>query len=149
MKKTVLIVLTLVTLMGLIAGTSIVAGASGDSPKLEAANPVTEMGEIVVFLGSGFEPGQEVNLVLSTPDGYKIDIAYALDGETSPVANEIGAFVTSWEPGRIASRVMASGRGGYGDGAYIITATDTDYVTLATAVMAFYEADDEMPRWAQ
>ena len=151
MKKSILIILTLVTLVGLIAGTSIVVGAAGSSPKLVIADPVAEMDAdtVVVILGSGFEPGEEVSLVLSTPEGYKIDIAYALDGEASPVANELGAFVTSWELGRIGSRVMASGRGGYGDGAYLITATDTDYVALTTVPVAFYEVDDEVPRWAQ
>ncbi len=148
MKKAVVFLITLVAVVGLIAGTSFAVGSPGSSPKLVIANPVTELGDTVIILGSGFEAGQAVNLVFETGKD-RIDISYALTGEASPVANDLGAFVTAWEPGRVASRIIASKRGGPGEGAYAITATDEDYNSLVSAPLAFWEADEELPVWAQ
>ena len=66
--------------------------------------------------------------------------------------DESGAFVTSFDPGRLHSRVINSGRGGPGAGAYAIEATDTDYVTLTTTPIAIWEEveeGEELPAWAQ
>ncbi len=153
MKKSILVLITVIAIIGLMAGTGIAAGAAnmGNGPNLVIAAPVSELGEPVVILGSGFEPGETIYLVIDT-GGSRIDIEYGLAGGVSPVANDTGAFVAAWEPGRIASRVIASGRGGPGAGAYTIMATDTDYVTLTTTPIAFWEAVDEgeeLPAWAQ
>ena len=150
MKKMVVFLITLVAVVGLIAGTSFAAGSpgTGTGPNVVIANPVCELGDTVIILGSGYEPGQTVNLVLETGLD-RIDIVSGLPDEASPVANELGAWATAWEPGRIASRVLASGRGGPGEGTYIITATDEDYNTLASAPVAFWEEDEELPAWAQ
>ncbi|MFC2039572.1 hypothetical protein ACFLTW_00180 [Chloroflexota bacterium] len=152
MKRTLIILVAVVAIIGILAGSGLVTGASsGASPVLTVANPVSEMGDTVVILGSGYEPGQTVNIVLNTGDS-KIDIAYALTGEASPVANERGAFVTAFTPGRIASRVLAAKRGGPSTGAYSFAATDEDYVAMATTPIAFWEAapeGEELPGWAQ
>ena len=161
MKKSILVLIAVIAIIGLMAGTGIATGAAnmGNGPNLVIATPVSELGEPVVILGSGFEPGETIRLVFDT-GGSRIDIEYGLaetghsqrSSGVSPVANDTGAFIAAWEPGRIASRVIASGRGGPGAGAYTIMATDTDYVTLTTTPIAFWEAVDEgeeLPAWAQ
>ncbi len=153
MKKSILVLITVIAIIGLMAGTGIASGDSdmGNDPTLVIATPVSELGEPVTILGSGFHPGETIYLVIDTGDS-RIDIEYGLASGVSPVANDAGAFIAAWEPGRIASRVIASGRGGPGAGAYAILATDTDYVTLTTTPIAFWEGVDEgeeLPAWAQ
>ena len=144
MKKSILVLISVIAIIGLIAGTGIATGADmmGNGPNLVVATPVSELGEPVTIMGSGFEPGETIYLVIDTGES-RIDLEYELADGVSPVINDVGAFVTAWDPGRIASRVIASGRGGPGAGAYTIMATDTDYVTLTTAPIALWEAVDE------
>ena len=118
--------------------------ASSTSPNVVIANPVCALNTPLVIMGSGYEPGQEVNIILTTPDGTKTDVSYALDTEASPVANELGAWATAWDNSRWVSKKLVS------VGVYTITATDTDYNALASAPFAFYDPEsEELPAWAQ
>jgi len=102
-------------------------------------------------MGSGFNPGDTVYLVIDI-GGELTDIEYELDGEASPVVNDNGAFVIAWLPDRIQGRIIASGRGGPGAGAYTLMATNTDYVTLTTTPIAIWEEvgeGEELPAWVR
>ena len=144
MKKTILLLITLVAVVGLIAGTSFAVGSPSTSPNVVIANPVCALSTPLVIMGSGYEPGQEVNLILSLPDGNQMDIGYALDTGASPVANELGAWATAWDNSRWVKKKIVT------QGVYTITATDTDYIALATAPFGFYDPEsEELPAWAQ
>lgn len=154
MKKSILVLITVVAVIGLIAGTSLATGAAnnGNGPTLVVTKPVLQIGQPVTILGSGFEPGETVYLVINAGVAGSVDIEYELEGGVSPVVNDVGAFVTAWIPDRIAARVIAGSRGGPGNGAYTIMATDTDYNTLTTTPIALYEVPKDgsaLPAWAQ
>ena len=127
------------------------ADVAGDQPTLAVYPPVTQLGESVTIMGSGFNPGDTIYLVIDI-GGSLTDIEYELDGEASPVVNDNGAFVIAWIPDRIHSRIIASGRGGPGAGAYTLMATNTDYIALTTTPMAIWEEVDEgesLPAWVR
>jgi hypothetical protein len=56
----------------------------------------------VTIMGSGFEPGQEVRLLITQSDGSRTDIGDGLDPE--PVANEDGVWATAWTVGRCSHK---------------------------------------------
>ena len=153
MKKLIWGLIAVILVAGLVGGTSVgITGASpaGESESaltLTVATPVLEIGKKtqVVIMGSGFEPGQEVNLLFTTMDGVRADIGYALD--PAPVANDLGAWAAAWTgAGRYCSKKLIK------EGVYTITATDGEYNALATASVAFYDAgkpEEEWPGWAK
>jgi len=123
------------------------------APEPTPANPVTVTVAVpvmeldkkaqAVIMGSGFEPGQEVRVLFITMDGGRSDIGYSLDPE--PVANEAGAWATAWT--ECGSRYIKKGL--IGEGIYTIIVTDSEYNTLASAPIAFYDAgQEELPSWA-
>ena len=150
MKKSILVLITVVAVIGLIAGTSLATGAAnnGNGPTLVVTKPVLQIGQPVTILGSGFEPGETIYLVINTGES-QIDIEYELSGGVSPVINDVGAFVTAWIPDRIADRVIRGSRGGPGNGAYTIMTTDTDYNTLTTVPIALWGPGGDPPDWAK
>ena len=89
------------------------------------------------------------SVVIDAGEAGLVDIEYELEGGASPVINDVGAFVTEWIPDRIAGRVIAGSRGGPGNGAYTIMATDTDYNTLTTVPIALWGPRGDAPDWAQ
>jgi hypothetical protein len=90
--------------------------------------PLDEKGK-AIFMGSGFQPGQEVRLLFKTPDGVVADIGYALDPQ--PVANDRGAWSTEWSYGRFVQKKLVS------EGVYAVEVADTNYNVLATAPVYF------------
>lgn len=146
----ILIAVILVAVL-LAGGTTGVVGAnpaskSEPSPTVMVATPILKLDKeaVVVIMGSGFEPGQELRLLFTTMDGVRADVGQFLDPE--PVANEMGAWATAWTPGRFITKKLI------GEGVYTITVTDGEYNALATAPVAFYDAEkptEEWPGWAK
>ena len=150
MKKLLVVLVAVVVIAGLVGGTTIAAGSPGGSdpaPTVVVITPVVELSNdaTVTIMGSGYEPGQEVVLIITSLDGVKADIGYALD--PAPVANEVGAWATVWTAaGRYVKKKVVK------EAIYSITVTDADYNTLATAPFGFYDASkpsEEWPSWAQ
>lgn len=153
-KKLIWGLIAVILVAGLVVGGTSVgvtgaspAGEGNPAPTLTVATPVLEIGKKtqVVIMGSGFEPGQEVNLLFTTMDGVRADVGATLD--PAPVANDLGAFATAWTgAGRYCSKKLIK------EGVYTITATDGEYNALATAPVAFYDAgkaEEEWPGWAK
>jgi hypothetical protein len=105
-------------------------GAPG--PEVVVVTPMVKMSNKAKFsiMGSGFKPGEEVRLLFTTMDGVEANIGYAL--EPQPVANKVGAWITTWSCGRYIKRKLIT------EGAYTITVTDSKYNKLAHAPVAFY-----------
>jgi len=146
----ILIALILVAVL-LVGGTTGIVGAnpaskSEPAPTVMVATPILKLDKeaVVVIMGSGFEPGQELRLLFTTMDGVKADIDYYLDPE--PVANEVGAWATAWTPSRFIKKKLIE------EGVYTFTVTDGEYNALASAPVAFYDAtkpEEEWTGWAK
>ena len=98
----------------------------------------------IAIMGSGLEPGQEVNLLLITVDGVKTDISGYL--ASKPVVSKAGAWSTVLNAGRYISKKLIT------EGVYAISVTDENYDSLASVPVGFYDASkprEEMPDWAQ
>ncbi len=105
--------------------------------------PLDKKGK-VIFMGSGYNPGQKITLLFKTPDGATADISYALDPE--PVANDVGSWVTVWSYGRFVAKKLIK------QGAYAILITDLDYNILASAPICFLDTkkpEKEWPNWGR
>lgn len=110
--------------------------AADGGPVLTMGTPLVKMSKKsqVVIMGSGFKPGQEVRILITTPDGLQSDIGYALTPE--PKADNAGAWATTWDAGRYVSRKLIDPKGG----AYKILAADADYNPIAHAPVFFEPA---------
>lgn len=106
-------------------------------PTLIVATPMVKMSKKaeVVFIGTGFKPGQELYILFTTVDGYPSDIGYAL--KPAPKADETGSFASTWSAGRYVSKGFITG------GAYKVEITDTDFNTLAQSVVFFAKEKKE------
>ena len=85
-----------------------------------------------VIMGTGFQPGQEVYLLITDANGVQSDIEYAL--KPLPKADATGAWSTTWSCGRYVQKKLVKA------GAYVITVTDTKYEPLASVPVTFYQA---------
>lgn len=147
-KKLLFILIGGVVAASLVTGSTIAASSSssgGLAPTVVVVTPVVELSDKaqVVIMGSGYEPGQEIHLIVTELNGLKSDIGYNLDPE--PVPNEVGAWATVWSCKRFVSKKLL------GEAVYTITATDADYNPIASAPFAFYDATkpvEERPSWA-
>ena len=103
-------------------------------PVLSTATPLVKMSKKskVVIMGSGFKPGQEVNILFVTPDGLQSDIGYAL--KPTPKADKTGSWASTWSAGRYVGRKLIKG------GAYKILAADADYNPIAHTPVFFQAA---------
>ncbi|MFB0506246.1 MAG: hypothetical protein ACETWT_05915 [Thermodesulfobacteriota bacterium] len=112
-------------------------GLSGPGPTVIVADPMVKMDKKakMSIVGTGFKPGQELSLLITTTDGVQSDIGHAL--KPSPVANETGAWVTTWSCGRYIDRKLIK------EGAYTLMVTDSEYNVLAHAPVAFYKAEEK------
>lgn len=141
MKKFLRCTVAVFMLVGLMGVSSSVLPGSGkcmaadEGPVLTMGTPLVKMSKKsqVVIMGSGFKPGQEVRILITTPDGLQSDIGYALKPE--PKADQAGSWATTWDAGRYVSRKLIDPKGG----AYKILAADEDYNPIAHAPV-FFEA---------
>ena len=122
------------------------------APSAMAVNPIAplEPDTKIVLMGSGFEPGQEVALVLYVREAgevFRSDLTYA--AEPQPVADDTGAWVTSW--GDFERWV---GKKLIGQGVFTISVADptAGYKPLTSVPVAFYDSSkpqEEWPSWAK
>ncbi len=105
------------------------AGESNPAPTVTVRPTVVELHSKtqLVILGVGFEPGQELAVLLQHADGTVSDITFAVDPET--VADEKGNFATLFTVDRF-ERIMA-------EGVFAFIVTDLNYNALATAPIGF------------
>jgi len=123
----------------------------GPAPSVTAANSIVQLsGDTkVVLIGAGFEPGQEIHLLVTTDqDGIQAESDLTYAGDPEPVANAKGAWGTSCG----AFDRWFVGKGWITEGVYSIVATDADGNRLATTSVALYapeKPDDNWPAWAK
>ena len=147
MKKTLIQLLALSLVISLIslAGCTMVKAKDGDTgamaegqggalgPVVVAATPNVAMDKKaeVVLMGTGFQPGSEITILITDADGVLTDIGSELEPE--PKADETGTWGTTWNAGRYISKKLIK------KGAYAIQVTDSDYNPIAVAPVNFYE----------
>jgi hypothetical protein len=107
------------------------AGSDEGPPTLTASGPDTmDKKATVMISGSGFTPGQEINLVFTAADDMQSDIGYAL--KEAPKADANGNWSASWKCYDFIRRKMVKA-----GGSYKITATDNQYAPLAHTMITF------------
>jgi len=102
-------------------------------PMVILGNPMVKMNKKseVVIMGTGFKPGQELKILLTTEDDMQTSL-YGTIKPDVPVADENGTWVTTWTLGRF-SRVV-------GSGAYKLTVTDNKYNFITHTPIGFMPA---------
>jgi len=131
MKKAIGILMALFFVVGI---TSVCLG--GDlGPVVSMGTPLVKMAGKktagVVIMGTGFKPGQEINVLFVTPDGLQSDIGYAL--KPTPKPDKTGSWATTWSAGRYVARKLVNPKGG----AYKIVVSDAEYNPIAHTVVYF------------
>jgi len=97
------------------------AGSNETAPAITASGPDTmDKKAVVVITGTGFLPGQEINLLFTAKDGMQSDIGYAL--KEPPKADSRGTWQTDWACYDFIHRKMV--RAGK---SYKLTTTDSQY----------------------
>jgi len=139
MKRIVTIAAVVIVMVGLI-GLALGAGvcSAGEiGPVLTLGTPLVKMNKKaeVVFMGTGFKPGQQLNILFSAADGTTSNIGHDLKPE--PKADESGSFAGMWKAGRYISKGLIKG------GAYKVVVTDTDYNPLAQSAVYFQKEKKE------
>ena len=81
-----------------------------------------------VIMGTGFEPGKEIRIVFTSPDGSITDIEAYL--KPVPKADKSGTWGTTWKCGRYLSKKIIKA------GPLVLTATDDDYNPIAHTTVA-------------
>ncbi|MFC2059602.1 hypothetical protein ACFLTZ_00720 [Chloroflexota bacterium] len=98
-------------------------------PAVVAANSKTQM----VIMGSNFEPGQEISIIVKAQGQTLSGIVSMCEPE--PIPDETGAWITVWTFGRYA-RALGKVAPNGGEGAYTLKVTDADFNLLASAPFA-------------
>ncbi len=109
---------------------------TGSGPTIVVDNPMVKIakGAKVTIIGSGFEPGQEIRVLLIPLDNVITDLVDDL--KPYPVPNKIGAWVTTWACDPHLQDTIR-------EGAYEIKVTTMDYKFLAKSPIAFYKEKTE------
>ena len=140
MKKTLTGSLTLILMIGLF-GCANMTGGKSSSQTAMPPGPTVVMGTPqvpldneaeAVIMGTGFQPGQEIYLLITDANGIQSDIEYAL--KPIPKADASGAWSTTWSCGRYVKKKLVK------EGAHVITAVNSKYEPLASAQVTFYKA---------
>ena len=129
MKKVIGSLIAVFFVFGLIG----VCSAADLGPVVTAATPLVKMAKKapVVLMGTGFKPGEQVNILFVDNEGLQSDVGYAVKPE--PKADNSGSWTTTWDAGRYASKKLINPKGG----AYKIIATDGEYNPIAQTVVYF------------
>jgi len=139
MKKTLIGPLTLILVIGLF-GCAHMSDSKGSAESALPLAPTVAMGTPMVpldskaeavIMGAGFQPGQEVFLVITDANGILSDIEDTL--KPLPKANAAGAWSTTWSCGRFVKKKLVT------EGAFVITVTDPQYVPLAYVPVTFFK----------
>jgi hypothetical protein len=89
----------------------------------------------VVIMGTGFQPGQKLVLLVTTTDGIDTDQNALINPYPKPDAT--GTWSTTWECGKLIGEELIKA------GAYKLTVTDDDYNEIAITPVGFYEKKKE------
>ena len=135
MKKTFIGLLTLILIIGLFGCANMTGGKSATASGATLAMgtprvPLDGKAEAVI-MGKGFQPGQEVFLVITDANGVQSDIEYAL--KPVPKADAAGAWSTTWSCGRYVKKKLVK------EGTFVITAVNTKYEPLASTEVTFFQ----------
>ena len=84
----------------------------------------------VFIMGMGFDPGEEITILYTDPNGVTADIGTYL--KPKPVANKAGEWSTTWSCGQYVSKKLIK------QGIAAIQVTDSDYNLLAHDSILFY-----------
>ena len=108
-------------------------------PMVTMGTPLVKMSKKseVVIMGTGFKPGEEINVLFVGPDGLQSDIGYALKPE-QPKADKTGSWTTTWAAGRYVDRKLINPKGG----AVKIVVTDGEYNPIAHNAV-FFQSEKE------
>lgn len=112
MKKTLMGPLTLILVIGLLGcanmtdSKSSAVSARSPAPTVVMGTPLVPLdGKAqAVIMGAGFQPGQEVYLLITDVNGIQSDIEYAL--KPLPKADAAGAWSTTWSCGRYVKKKL-------------------------------------------
>jgi len=106
-----------------------------DGPVLTMGTPLVKADKKakVLIMGTGFKPGKEIAVLITSPEGLQTDIGYAL--EPAPKPDETGTWASMWNAGRFVSKKIIPA------GACKITVTDEEYSPLAHSVVFFQKED--------
>ena len=120
-----------------VVGITSLCYASELGPVVSMGTPLVKMAGKktagVVIMGTGFKPGQEINVLFVTPDGLQSDIGYAL--KPAPKPDKTGSWRTTWSAGRYVARKLINPNGG----AYKIVVSDGEYNPIGHTA-AFFQA---------
>lgn len=89
----------------------------------------------VVIMGTGFKPGQEVKILLTTEDDMQTSL-YGTTRPDDPVADKSGTWMTTWTLGNFVSQKVV------GAGAYKLTITDSKYNFITHTPIGFVQAKE-------
>ena len=129
MKKITIGLLALILSIGLLGHVS-VAGAEPTVVMGTPRVPLDKKAEAVI-MGKGFQPGQEVFILITDANGIQSDIEYAL--KPIPKADADGAWTTTWSCGRYVRKKLVK------EGAHVLTVVSTQYEPLASTKVTFYK----------
>ena len=129
MKRLIVSAMTLFFVSGLIG----VCNAADLGPVVTVGTPVVKMAKKapVVIMGTGFKPGETVNILFVDNEGLQSDVGYAVKPE--PTADNSGSWTTTWDAGRYVSKKLVNPKGG----AYKIVVADGEYNPIAHTVVFF------------
>ncbi|MFC2060542.1 hypothetical protein ACFLTZ_05595 [Chloroflexota bacterium] len=100
-----------------------------------------------VIMGSNFEPGQEIRIVVSA-QGQPLSRIVSMC-KPKPVPDETGAWITVWTFGRYA-RMLGKVAPNGGEGAYNLSVTDADFNLLTSTPFAIaVTANKPVEEWAE
>ena len=106
-------------------------GALGPTVVVATPNVAMDKKSEVVIMGTGFQPGAEIILLINDSDGVLTDIGSELKPE--PKADASGTWGTTWNAGRYIGKKLIK------KGAISIQVTDADYNTITMAPVNFFE----------
>ena len=137
MKKSIWGVLVLILLIAVMACTQMSSSKNVAKGSLANPGPTVVISKPVVKLtkdakldikGTGFQPGQEIHLLMKIPGNVTHALIFGL--KPKPVPDKTGSWSTTWTGGRFVTKYIT-------EGAYLIRVTDSEYNLLAAAPVAF------------
>ena len=85
----------------------------------------------IIFVGTGFQPGEEIHLTIVTADGITTGLEITSNPQ-KPVPDERGMWATAWKLDRFATKGFIKA------GSYKVSVMDADYVkALAEVTVTF------------
>jgi hypothetical protein len=109
--------------------------ANETGPIVTVGTPLVKMAgkkTQAVIMGTGFKPGQEIKILITTKDGMQSNLGAGL--KPHPVPDKSGSWVTTWNCGRFVSRKLVTA------GVYNLTVTDNKYNHIAHTPIGFIKA---------